>query len=129
MNYYISEAVVEKHLANLDLFRMFIEFFDVKDCIAISNLYYFKYIIDSTNIIINIMEPSTQSTAAAAAKGGYRSSSKSSQKDLSSTMQSTIVDDNFFEAKRFKPTDTTLLKAPKPESAPNKFLARLFASP
>jgi hypothetical protein len=39
------------------------------------------------------------------------------------------MDDNYFEAKRIRNNDMLNLKPPKPETAPNKFLARLFESP
>ena len=39
------------------------------------------------------------------------------------------IDESFFDAKRVKNNDVAYLKPPKPESAPNKFIAKLFESP
>lgn len=41
-----------------------------------------------------------------------------------------VAGDSFFEAKRaIRSTEMLNLVPPKPESAPNKFLAKLFESP
>lgn len=59
-----------------------------------------------------------------APKKGLNSSSEgqSSQSNIS-------VDENFFENKRLKNNDLINLRPPKPESAPNRFIAKLFESP
>ena len=48
---------------------------------------------------------------------------------LESQTQPVVLDDTFFEAKRVRNYDLLNLKPPKPETAPNKFLAKLFDSP
>lgn len=55
-----------------------------------------------------------------------RNKSKTTQPQLKK-QPSDSPEDPFFDAKRQKPSDS--LKPPKAESAPNKFLARLFEAP
>ncbi len=52
-----------------------------------------------------------------------------SQPEGQSSQSNITIDENFFDAKRVKNNDVAYLKPPKPESAPNKFIAKLFESP
>ena len=58
-----------------------------------------------------------------------KSFSNSSDHSTSPNIPTLVPDDNYFEAKRTKQQELMNLKPPKPESAPNKFLAKLFESP